>query len=176
MGALTAKAWSPYVAGIIIGLLQIPAFIVIDTALGASSSFVTAAAYVASWFDARIADPAMTQFVYFQKHMTPGKNFWQFAMVLGIALGAAASALSSGSTRRAFSPVWTKAAGITSFPPRALMAFFGGFILLFGARLADGCTSGHGISGMAQLAVSSTLAVAAMFVGGILTAMLFKRV
>jgi hypothetical protein len=56
------------------------------------------------------------------------------------------------------------------------MAFFGGFILLLGARLADGCTTGHGISGMAQLAVSSTIAVAAMFAGGILTAMLLRRI
>ncbi|MEE4378192.1 MAG: YeeE/YedE thiosulfate transporter family protein, partial [Candidatus Competibacteraceae bacterium] len=48
--------------------------------------------------------------------------------------------------------------------------------LLLGARIAGGCTSGHGISGIAQLAVGSMLAVAAMFAGGILVAMLFKRV
>ncbi len=35
------KAWSPYAAGILIGLLQIPAFLIIETALGASSSYVT---------------------------------------------------------------------------------------------------------------------------------------
>ena len=34
---------------------------------------------------------------------------------------------------------------------------------------------GHGISGMAQLSVGSTLAVGAMFAGGILTATLMKR-
>ena len=51
----------------------------------------------------------------------------------------------------------------------------GGFLMLFGARIADGCTSGHGISGMAQLAVGSTVAVAAMFVGGIATATLVLR-
>ena len=34
----TRKAWSPYVAGVIIGLLQIPTFLLMDTALGASSS------------------------------------------------------------------------------------------------------------------------------------------
>ncbi|MCA8932946.1 MAG: YeeE/YedE family protein, partial [Rhodospirillaceae bacterium] len=38
-----------------------------------------------------------------------------------------------------------------------------------------GCTSGHGISGMAQLAVGSTIAVAAMFAGGIVVASLFRR-
>ena len=47
--------------------------------------------------------------------------------------------------------------------------------MLLGARIADGCTSGHGLSGMAQLAVVSTVAVIAMFAGGILTATLVLR-
>jgi hypothetical protein len=47
--------------------------------------------------------------------------------------------------------------------------------MLFGARLADGCTSGHGLSGLAQLSVGSTIAVAAMFAGGIATAILLLR-
>jgi uncharacterized membrane protein YedE/YeeE len=47
--------------------------------------------------------------------------------------------------------------------------------MLFGARVADGCTSGHGLSGMAQLAVGSTVAVAAMFAGGIVAATLLLR-
>lgn len=53
-------------------------------------------------------------------------------------------------------------------------AFLGGFLILFGARLAGGCTSGHIISGMTQLAVSSTLFAAAVFAGGIGTAHLLK--
>ena len=51
-------------------------------------------------------------------------------------------------------------------------AFMGGFLILFGARLAGGCTSGHIISGMSQLAVSSTIFAAAVFAGGIGTAKL----
>lgn len=47
--------------------------------------------------------------------------------------------------------------------------------MLFGARLADGCTSGHGLSGVAQLAVGSTVAVAAMFAGGIGAGFLLLR-
>ena len=41
MSALFDRAWSPYAAGILIGLLQIPAFLVVETALGASSSYIT---------------------------------------------------------------------------------------------------------------------------------------
>lgn len=53
-------------------------------------------------------------------------------------------------------------------------AFVGGFLILFGARLAGGCTSGHIISGMSQLAVSSTIFAAAVFASGMGTARLIK--
>ena len=49
-------------------------------------------------------------------------------------------------------------------------------LMVLGARIADGCTTGHGISGVAQLAVGSMVAVAAMFVGAIATALMMKRV
>ena len=51
---LTQKAWSPYLAGVVIGLLQIPAFLIIETALGASSSYVTVGALFTSWIDPSI--------------------------------------------------------------------------------------------------------------------------
>ena len=53
-----------------------------------------------------------------------------------------------------------------------IAAFIGGVIILYGARLADGCTSGHGISGCLQLAVSGWLFFIVMFASGILTAKL----
>jgi uncharacterized membrane protein YedE/YeeE len=55
---------------------------------------------------------------------------------------------------------------------RYLSTFTAGFLLLFGARLAGGCTSGHVISGIAQLAVSSLIFAAAVFGAGMLTARL----
>jgi len=171
MFALRDKAWSPYVGGVLIGLLQIPAFFLVDTALGASSSFVTAAGFSAALFDASVA-----QIDYFAKYMTSTKYAWQSALLVGIALGAFLSAQLSGTRRGAYSAIWPRAVGIQSLAGRLAMGFAGGFILLLGARIAGGCTSGHGISGMAQLAVGSILAVAAMFAGGILVAMLFKRV
>lgn len=53
-------------------------------------------------------------------------------------------------------------------------AFLGGILIVFGARLAGGCTSGHIISGMTQLAASSTIFAAAVFAGGIGTARIIK--
>jgi uncharacterized membrane protein YedE/YeeE len=49
----------------------------------------------------------------------------------------------------------------------AIRALLGGTMLAFGARLAGGCTSGHGISGMSTLSISSFVTVASMFAGGI---------
>ncbi|MDC7786946.1 YeeE/YedE thiosulfate transporter family protein [Rhodoplanes sp. TEM] len=171
MISLTDRAWSPYVAGVLIGLLQIPAFLLIDTALGASSSFVTVGGTIAGWID-----PSILTIDYVAKHVTAtAKNWWQVALVVGVAIGAFLSALLSGSLRRSVSPIWARALGTSSRSVRYAVAFVAGFLMLFGARLADGCTSGHGLSGVAQLGVGSTVAVAAMFVGGIATAMLLMR-
>lgn len=165
------KAWSPYLAGIVIGLLQIPAFLLIETALGASSSYVTVGGVIASWID-----PSILKIDYVARHVaTTGKNWWQVALVVGIAIGAFLSMKLSGARRKPISPIWGRALGSTSPMKRYAVAFAGGFMLLFGARIADGCTSGHGLSGMAQLAVGSTVAVVAMFAGGIVTAKLLMR-
>ena len=171
MNLLTQRAWSPYLAGVAIGLLQIPAFLLIETALGTSSSYVTVGGLLASW-----VDPTVLKIDYVARHVAAtGKNWWQVAMVGGIAIGAFVSMRLSGARRRAISPIWARALGSASPARRYLMAFFAGFIMLVGARIADGCTSGHGLSGTAQLAVGSLVAVAAMFAGGIATAMLALR-
>ncbi|WP_374304599.1 YeeE/YedE thiosulfate transporter family protein [Ferrovibrio sp.] len=171
MYSLREKAWSPYAAGILIGLLQIPAFLLINTALGASSSYVTVAGHIAGF-----VDPAVAQIDYFAKHLAGAKNWWQVALVIGVALGAALSARLSGAQRPAMSFVWSRGLGISSLSGRLPLAFVAGFIMLFGARIADGCTSGHGLSGIAQLAIGSFIAVAAMFAGGIATALFLRRV
>ncbi|KAJ9610513.1 hypothetical protein H2200_005290 [Cladophialophora chaetospira] len=56
----------------------------------------------------------------------------------------------------------------------SLAALAGGFSLVFGARLAGGCPSGHGISGMATMGLSSFITVASMFGGGIASALLLQ--
>src|SRR3546814_6263517 len=72
------------------------------------------------------------------------------ALVGGIALGAALSARLSGSRRAVMSYAWSRGLGITSLSGRLPFAFAAGFIMLFGARVADGCTSGHGQIGRAS--------------------------
>ena len=52
------------------------------------------------------------------------------------------------------------------------MAFVGGVVAMFGARLADGCPSGHGLSGTLQLAASGYVALVCFFIGGMVVARL----
>lgn len=168
---LRDKAWSPYAAGVMIGLLQIPAFLIIETALGTSSSYVTIGGLLVSWID-----PSILEIDYVTRHLAAtAKNWWQVGLVGGIAVGAFLSARLSGARREPISPIWSRALGSTSPVKRYSVAFIAGFLMLFGARIADGCTSGHGLSGMAQLSVGSTVAVAAMFAGGIGAALLMLR-
>ena len=49
-----------------------------------------------------------------------------------------------------------------------LMAVGGGFLVGFGARYGDGCTSGHAISGLAHLQLPSLITVIGFFIGGLL--------
>ena len=169
---LTQKAWSPYLAGIVIGLLQIPAFLIIETALGASSSYVT----VGGADRRRGSIRRILKIDYVARHVAAtAKNWWQVALVGGIAIGAFMSMKLSGARRQADLADLAARARLRLAGQALRRRLRGGFLMLLGARIADGCTSGHGLSGMAQLAVGSTVAVAAMFAGGIAAAMLLLR-
>jgi uncharacterized protein len=69
---------------------------------------------------------------------------------------------------------WSRFKG-NSAAKRIIWAFAGGFLLLFGARLAGGCTSGHVISGGMQLAISSFVFAAFVFVGFLVTGHFFYK-
>ena len=95
---------------------------------------------------------------------------WQWMLVAGIIIGSLISALLSGDFRWQWvPPLWADAFGSNTLL-RVIVALIGGGIIGFGARWAGGCTSGHGISGTLQLAVSSWISAICFFIGGILTA------
>ena len=90
-------------------------------------------------------------------------------LVLGLLIGGFAAARFS----RARAPrVELIHPGQTSTLARYGSAFLGGFFIIFGARLAGGCTSGHIISGITQLSVSGLIFAAGVFASGITTARL----
>jgi uncharacterized membrane protein YedE/YeeE len=96
---------------------------------------------------------------------------WEWMLVVGIFIGAFLSAKLSSQ----FQPMWVPLKWASTFgnssTARWAVALIGGTIMGMGARWAGGCTSGHGISGTLQLAVSSWIAVICFFIGGVATAM-----
>ena len=87
-------------------------------------------------------------------------------------MGALVSSLLSGDFQWQWVPSRWAAAFGTNVPIRLIAALLGGVLLGLGSRWAGGCTSGHGISGTMQLAVSSWISAICFFVGGILMAAL----
>jgi len=149
-GVLSRLSWAPYAGGAIIGLLQIPIVLVFQDTLGSAGSYCTV-----------MAQGFHRWFPYLAKYKTGEANWWQVCYVAGAICGAFISSSSSGSYG-------------TSVGVSPLQSFIGGALLLFGARLAGGCTSGHGLSGMGLLSVLSFVTVPAMFAGGITTAIIMK--
>ena len=99
---------------------------------------------------------------------------WETVLVIGLLIGAALGAMLARKRPMTVPNVWANRFG-TSVAKRCAAAFAGGFVLLFGARLAGGCTSGHMISGVSQLALSSFVFAGAIFASGMVTARLLFR-
>ena len=162
---LTMTEWSPYTVGIGIGLLSCVAFVLSDKPIGCSTAFTR----TSGMLEGLIRGRSKVRDMDYYRQFVPEID-WEWMLVLGIALGACASALLSGEFRVEWVPsLWAATFG-SDHLPRLATAFCGGIIMGFGARWAGGCTSGHGISGTLQLAVSGWLAVAAFFASGGLAA------
>ena len=126
------KSWSPYIAGALTGLLLIFSVWFTGKYIGASTTFVRSAGYIERIFDAE----RVSQLEYFKKEAP--KIDWQFLFVVGIFFGALAASTTSRSFRwQAVPDLWKSRFG-PSVPKRAVAAFIGGAIAMFGARLADG--------------------------------------
>ena len=115
-------------------------------------------------------------------------GLWNLAFALGIGLGGVLVALTvgtpdAGGAITEATKADLRALGITSFtglvpsevvswrglatPGGAVLVVGGGFLVGFGARYAGGCTSGHAISGLANLQGASLVAVLGIFAGGL---------
>ena len=161
-----AARWSPYIAGAGIGILSWLAFLLSDKPLGCSTAFVRTSGMIETFFRKE-----KNQDRQYFKEFIPMID-WEWMLVLGIMIGAFLSAIISGSFSLDWVPShWSGTFGPKAFP-RIMTAFNGGILMGFGARWAGGCTSGHGISGTLQLAVSGWVAVASFFIGGCITAFL----
>ena len=156
-------AWSPYLAGALIGVLVCLTLYFSEEPVGVSSFYATVAGFIGM----AIAPKHTKQLAYYQEN--PPVMNWEFSFVLAVILGSAAAAASGGEwSVRGLPQMWTDRYGAGSGLRYAGLSFLGGALMAFGARLSGGCTSGHGISGTAQLSVSSWLAVISFFLGGMI--------
>lgn len=103
---------------------------------------------------------------------------YSFVFVGAMMVGALISAVLRGGVARGehtMPPVWRANFGDAIWK-RYLAAFASGFVVLYGARLAGGCTSGHMMSGMMQTALSGYMFAAGAFLVAIPTALyLFRK-
>ena len=163
MECLKKKSWNPYVVGALIGVLSMFSFFTANKPLGVSTAFSRTAGMI----EKLIAPEYVADNLYFQEK-TP-KIDWQWMLVVGILIGAFLSAKLSGDFEKVIVPkLWEKRFGEKRWR-RLVLSFLGGAVLLFGARLAGGCTSGHGISGTLQLAISSWIFFVVLFISGVIT-------
>lgn len=102
---------------------------------------------------------------------------YSFVFVFAMAAGALGSSLLRGGIgrdERAMPAIWRVNFGSDPWKRNAV-AFAAGFVVLYGARLAGGCTSGHMMSGMMQTALSGYIFAAGAFAAAIPVALLMYR-
>ena len=124
--------WSPYLAGALSGLVLVLSVWIAGKYFGASTSFVRSAGMIEKIFGAeRVA--TMPYFI----SKVP-KIEWQWMFVVGIFLGALVSSATSRTFRwQAVPDMWQDRFG-PNRTRRAVVAFLGAVVAMFGARLAGG--------------------------------------
>ena len=162
--------WSPYAVGVGIGVLSWIAFAIAKDPLGVTTALSRVASLLALPF---VGSDGVAANSYWKP--MPLSLDYGVLFLIGLMLGAFVSSILSGSFRLELVPrVWKERFG-GSVAKRFIAAFLGGVVIMYGARLAGGCTSGHGISGGLQLALSSWVFLGGMFASGLVASVILFR-
>lgn len=161
--------WNPYLAGVLLGLTLLGAFVLAGEGLGASA-FPKRVLAVGTDIVAPAWTAANPEFgPYVANGANPLRN-WLVVEVVGVFLGGFIGAVSAGR----FKSTVEKGPRIST-GGRMTYAFAGGAIMGFAAALARGCTSGQALSGGATLATGSWLFMIMVFAGGYSVAYFVRR-
>jgi hypothetical protein len=132
MKGIDDKGWSPYLAGALAGIVMILSVWIAGKYFGASTTFVRSAGMIEKIFSAERVE----KMDYFIKEVP--KIEWQWMFVFGIFIGSLISSTTSRSFKwKAVPDMWEDRFGPGKMK-RAVVAFIGGMVAMFGARLADG--------------------------------------
>jgi len=132
MKGIDDKGWSPYLAGALAGIVMILSVWIAGKYFGASTTFVRSAGMIEKIFSAERVE----KMDYFIKEVP--KIEWQWMFVFGIFMGSLISSTTSRSFKwKAVPDIWEDRFGPGKMK-RAVVAFIGGMVAMFGARLADG--------------------------------------
>jgi uncharacterized protein len=166
--AAVSRYWSPYAAGIALGLIVAATYVLMGHGPGASGAF----AHVAAWIESTLMPRHAAETTYIAGYVGTGRVWaqWVVVEVIGIALGGLIGAWSAGRF------AWRVEAGPrVAMTRRVLLAFAGGATVGLASRIAQGCTSGLALSGGAIFAPGAWLFTAAFMAGGFVTATLARR-
>ena len=148
--------WNPYVAGVLLGLVLLGTYAITGRGLGATAGF----AALATWLTSLVAPAEMQTNIVHAKYWNDGAPLanWTLFLLIGALAGAAISGFAAHRFR------WCVERGprITD-GQRLALAFVGGFIAAWGAKIAKGCTSGQALTGGSLLNVGSLVFMVSVF-------------
>jgi uncharacterized protein len=171
---LLQKPWPWYISGPLIGLMVPGLLLLGNKPFGLSSSLKHICA---------MCTPVKVDFFEYDWK----KEIWNLVLVTGILLGGWIASIFLTPTVELSSSTINdlNALGIQTIdgmnpselfswsalltPKGFILIAVGGFLVGFGTRYADGCTSGHAIMGLSIMNWPSLIAVIGFFVGGLLT-------
>ena len=132
---------------------------------------IGASTYV-PYFAGIVFDLDPEKYSYLKDIQNPGA--WEGVMLFGALVGGfVTSVFITKSFRFSLIPSGWKQYKNSSVVSRLLWSFFSGFVMIIGARLAGGCTSGHFMSGMSQMAISSMIFGTVVMIALVITGKLF---
>ena len=132
MASLENKGWNPYLAGVLSGILSIFSEWIAGKFFGASTTFVRSAGMI----ERLIGPERVAKMQYFIKEIP--QIDWQWMFVVGIFIGSLVASMTSGTFHwKAVPDMWGKRFGLSE-RKRGTVAFLGGLVAMFGARLAGG--------------------------------------
>lgn len=161
--------WPPLVAGVALGLVLLLTFVLTGHGLGATG----ASTRFVAWLGLTAAPAATAGNPYLGPMVQDGQpmSSWITWQVVGVAIGALASALLAGRFR-----IQLDGARSVGATRRVGAALIGGLLAGFGARVSAGCTSGLGLSGAATLAIAAFVFLATFFAAGLLMSRLTRGI